>query len=145
MHGSIKKQFFFFPLKIRNRLVLFLILTFISHSYPEKNVFKGAELKIFHLLLLSSIPNLPTVIGDSVSTRIEKMRVMHKHFSLRGFFFFLLTSLKKDTKMKWKWMNEKEEEIFKKLSIVHHLGYLFLLFLFHSLVILPSIVWVSVI
>lgn len=42
---------------------------------------------------------------------------------IEGFFLFLLILLKKDTKMKWKWM--EKEEIFKKLSIVHHLGLFF--------------------
>lgn len=38
MHGSIKKQFFFFP----NRLVLFLILTFISPQVrPRKTCLKA--------------------------------------------------------------------------------------------------------
>lgn len=99
IHGSIKKQFFFFP----KRLVLFLILTFISLFYfssseAQKDVFKGAELKIF----LLPIPICLQLLEIFLSTFIENEGDAQAVFMRVEVLFFHLTLLKKDMRMKIK-------------------------------------------
>lgn len=128
MHGSIKKQFFFFPLKKRNRLVLFLILTFISHSYPKKTCLKAQNWRFFIFFYFPPSPIYLQLLEILFPLVLRKWGWCTSIFHWGVFFFFLPSYLIEEGHEDEMKVDEqkKEEEIFKKLSIVHHLGYFFI-------------------
>jgi len=115
-----KSNFSSSPIDLSNFLFSLSFL-FFPQVRPRKTCLKAQNWRFFFF---------PSQFAYSYwrffSPLLLKMRVMHKQFSWGlKFSFSHLPHWRRTWEWKLKW---KEEEIFKKLSIVHHLGY----FLFHS-------------